>query len=307
MCVVALRYLVAVRSVPATAGSWAYALSATIGHMGLLAFGSILVVYLPCRWLRPLRRLARPLAILAAALAALTLLVMDTNLFARHGFHLGVLTAALFEWHTWALAAVMLLVFTALSAALATRAEAIARRPGARLAGPDRRRDDRGPRHRQSHRLCLGRRALRRPRYRLWALSAGLLPADRQALLRPPRPGRSGGGAGCQHPAPGGQRRRGSAQLSARAAILRAARGPAERPDDRHRRPPVRRDRPVGNAFSGAFRERCDRLRAALQRRQLDADGHVLAALRAARRLLRQRLFQPDAGTAHGPVRRRRL
>ena len=133
MCVVALRYLMAF-GVPETAGSWAYALSATIGHMGLLAFGSILVVYLPCRWLPPLRRLARPLAILTAAIA-LTLLVTDTNLFARHGFHLGVLTAALFEWHTWVLAAVMLLVFTALTANLASRAEAIAGRPGARWPG----------------------------------------------------------------------------------------------------------------------------------------------------------------------------
>lgn len=133
MCVVALRYLM-LFGTPETAASWAYALSATVGHMGLLAFGSILAIYLPCRWLRPLRRLARPLAILAAAVV-LTLLVMDTNLFARHGFHLGVLTAALFEWHTWAMAAVILLVFTALSAALARKAEAIARRPGARWPG----------------------------------------------------------------------------------------------------------------------------------------------------------------------------
>ena len=304
MCVVALRYLVAF-GVPETAGSWAYALSATIGHMGLLAFGSILVVYLPCRWLPPLRRLARPLAILTAAIA-LTLLVTDTNLFARHGFHLGVLTAALFEWHTWVLAAVMLLVFTALTANLASRAEAIARRPGARWPG---------------------RIAVATIVVSVIASHIGYAWADARYDGRVTAYGRY---LPAYYPLTAKRffARHGLVDPEAArdASILRQA-GSTARDALRYPLMPLscvppaslpnvlmividglRFDAidPVGTPFLEQF-ESDDHLRAALQRRQFDPDGDVLAALRTARRLLRQRLFEPDAGTAHGPVRCRRL
>jgi membrane-anchored protein YejM (alkaline phosphatase superfamily) len=130
---IGLRYLLAY-GVPASAAAAAYALSATLGHMALLAFAPIVLIYLPCRLLPPLRRLARPAAVFAAA-ALLTLLVLDSNLFARHGFHLGVLTAALFETRTWALAGLLWVVFLGLAAVLAAHAARLAARPGARRSG----------------------------------------------------------------------------------------------------------------------------------------------------------------------------
>lgn len=130
---IGLRYLAAYGA-PGTPGAWAYALAATLGHLTLLAFAPILLVYLPCRLLPPLRPLARGATVLAASVL-LTLLVLDSNLFARHGFHLGPLTAALFEWHTWALAALLWVIFLGLSGVLAANAARIAARPGAARRG----------------------------------------------------------------------------------------------------------------------------------------------------------------------------
>ena len=131
-CLVALRYLLAYGR-PETAGAWAYAVTATVGHMALLSFASLLL-YLPCRLLPPLRPVARAAAVLGAALW-LTLLVTDTNLFARHGFHLGILTAALFAWQTWVLVGVTGVVMLALATVLAVRAKRVAARAGARRRG----------------------------------------------------------------------------------------------------------------------------------------------------------------------------
>ena len=120
MLVIGTRYL-ALSGLPDNPGAVLYTLTATVGHLGLLAFAPVLVVYLPLRRLPLLCRIARPLTVLLSGIS-LTLLVMDTIVFAQHQFHIGILTVALFETSTWAMAVVLTVVFTGLSFMLSTTA-----------------------------------------------------------------------------------------------------------------------------------------------------------------------------------------
>jgi membrane-anchored protein YejM (alkaline phosphatase superfamily) len=124
MLVIATRYL-ALSGLPDNFGAAIYTLTATVGHLGLLAFAPVVMVYLLLRRLPVIGRIARPLTVLLSGVS-LTLLVMDTIVFAQHQFHIGILTVALFETSTWAMAVVLVLVFTGLSFMLSTTAARMA-------------------------------------------------------------------------------------------------------------------------------------------------------------------------------------
>ncbi|MDH3915358.1 MAG: DUF3413 domain-containing protein [Chromatiales bacterium] len=121
---VGLRYVVEYR-LPSTPAGIAFPFVATVGHLSAVTIMVLAIAWLPCRLLPPLRSMARPLTILAAA-SWLTLLVMDSIVFAQHRFHIDPFTAALFDASTWALGAVLLLVFSALSVVLSANARRLA-------------------------------------------------------------------------------------------------------------------------------------------------------------------------------------
>ena len=121
---VGLRYVLEYR-LPSTLPGIAFPFVATVGHLSSVTIIILVIAWLPCRLLPPLRSLARPLTILAAA-SWLTLLVMDSIVFAQHRFHIDPFTAALFDASTWSLGAVLLLVFGALFVVLSANASRLA-------------------------------------------------------------------------------------------------------------------------------------------------------------------------------------
>ena len=100
-----------------------YVLFAGVSHFALLGTLPLLVLTLPLVFLNPGRRLTSGFAILLAAVA-LTLMVLDTTIFAQYRYHIGALTIAIFETSTWLLTGVTLLsvlIFETLLAGLLWR------------------------------------------------------------------------------------------------------------------------------------------------------------------------------------------
>ncbi|UCC15105.1 MAG: DUF3413 domain-containing protein, partial [Gammaproteobacteria bacterium] len=129
--IVGLRYIFEYR-LPDTVTGLIFPFVATIGHLSAITIGLLVVVWLPCRLLPPLRFLARPLLILAAA-AWLTLLVMDAIVFVQHRFHIDPFTAALFDASTWLLGVGLLIVFGVMFAVLSANASRLAESRSARV------------------------------------------------------------------------------------------------------------------------------------------------------------------------------
>ena len=95
-----------------------YALLTFIGHFALLSTLPMLIVLTPLVIVMPSRRLVLTLGVVMAA-SGLSLLFLDTNVYAEHRFHLSALTASLFEWSTWAFFGLLLVIFIAFEALLA--------------------------------------------------------------------------------------------------------------------------------------------------------------------------------------------
>jgi uncharacterized protein len=116
LAVVGLRYLwyfAALR--PSVA--WVYAILAYVGHLTALAYIPFLLL-VPVMVLFPRPRVVLPLGV-AVAGAALSLLLLDSLVFAENRYHLGVLTFALLAPQTWAFLALYFLVGVAIEAMLA--------------------------------------------------------------------------------------------------------------------------------------------------------------------------------------------
>ncbi|MFQ5636355.1 MAG: DUF3413 domain-containing protein, partial [Gammaproteobacteria bacterium] len=114
---VALRYLWIYDFPPDWLGSL-YVGLAFVGQFAALACVPMFAVLGPLAIIAPSRRLIVSLGVLFMAVG-LSLLSVDTNVFAEHRFHLSWLTAGLFDTTTWVFTGVLLVIFAAFEAMLA--------------------------------------------------------------------------------------------------------------------------------------------------------------------------------------------
>lgn len=114
---VALRYLL-IYDFPNDALGNAYVALAFIGQFAALACVPMFIVLVPLALLVPSRKLIIPLGVLFMSVG-LSLLFLDTNVFAEHRFHLSWLTAQLFETSTWIFTAILFLIFVLFESMLA--------------------------------------------------------------------------------------------------------------------------------------------------------------------------------------------
>jgi membrane-anchored protein YejM (alkaline phosphatase superfamily) len=115
--IVGLRYLWYYRPIAPSAG-WAYAALAFVGHLSVLAYLPLFVVLLPLIVLAPRARIIVPAGV-AVASAGLSLLVLDTLVFAENRYHVGVVTLALLAPTTWVFVVAYFVVAAAIEAMLA--------------------------------------------------------------------------------------------------------------------------------------------------------------------------------------------
>ena len=95
-----------------------YAALTFAGHFALLSVAPLFILLSPFVIALRSRPVVQSLGVVIAA-CGLSLLFLDTNVFAEHRFHLGALTASLFEWSTWAFVGILFVIFLALEAMLA--------------------------------------------------------------------------------------------------------------------------------------------------------------------------------------------
>ena len=114
---VGLRYLLVYPFTGDLAGNLYIGL-AYAGQMALLASLPLGLVLVPLTALVPRKGFVFSLGVVLASLA-LTLLVLDTNVFSANRFHLSLLSAALFEWSTWLFAGLLLLILLLFQSLLA--------------------------------------------------------------------------------------------------------------------------------------------------------------------------------------------
>ncbi len=104
---VGLRYLFATQ-LPDDSLAWLYMVLASISQFAVLGTLPLLLLSLPLVLVRAPRRWVSGAGIVIAAVS-LTLLILDTNIFAQYRYHMSGLTVAIFETSTWFFAAVVLL------------------------------------------------------------------------------------------------------------------------------------------------------------------------------------------------------
>ena len=117
IAVIGLRYL-AHYAAPGVSVAWTYAAIAYVGHVSVLAYLPFLLLLLPLILIRPARRLVLGVAVTVAS-AGLTLLLLDSLVFAENRYHLSVLTAQLLAPRTWAFAAFYFVALLAIESLLA--------------------------------------------------------------------------------------------------------------------------------------------------------------------------------------------
>jgi len=96
----------------------AYVALTFVGHFALLSVLPMFIVLTPFVIVLRSQRLVQTLGVIIAA-CGLSLLFLDTNVFAEHRFHLGALTASLFELSTWVFVGILFVIFVAFEAMLA--------------------------------------------------------------------------------------------------------------------------------------------------------------------------------------------
>ena len=116
LAIVGLRYLWLYAPEPRLA--WGYVLLAYIGHLSALVYVPFLVLLVPLSLLFPRPRLVLPLGVLLAS-TGLSLLLLDSLIFAENRSHLTLLTLGLLEPQTWMFFAFYWLLFVAIEAMLA--------------------------------------------------------------------------------------------------------------------------------------------------------------------------------------------
>ena len=133
LALVGLRYLWYYAALgPSVA--WIYALLAFVGQMSAFAFVPFLLL-VPVIALIPWPRMVVPLGVVTGGVV-LSLLVLDTLLFAENRYHIGVLTFTLLEPQTWAFLALYFLVGLAIEAMLAQWVWKKTKNPPKRRVGP---------------------------------------------------------------------------------------------------------------------------------------------------------------------------
>lgn len=96
----------------------AYTALTFVGHIALLAVVPMFLLLAPFVVVFRSRRIVMILGVVVAA-CGLSLLFLDTNVFAEHRFHLGALTASLFETSTWIFVAILFVIFVMFEGMLA--------------------------------------------------------------------------------------------------------------------------------------------------------------------------------------------
>ena len=104
---------------------------AFVGQFAVLASIPLLLILTPVVLLLPSRRLVQTIGVVLASVG-LSVLFLDTNVFAEQRFHLSRLVMELFEWFTWSMLGVffiIILFFQSMLAGIVWRNFAIAPRP----------------------------------------------------------------------------------------------------------------------------------------------------------------------------------
>ena len=131
-----LRYLLAF-GIPETGIAMFYILLATVGHFALLGFLPLMLVLAPVALLIPRKSVVLTLGVVLMAFA-LTLLMLDGNIFAQYRYHISLLTAEIFAPSTWLFAGIILVVALLFQSVLAgnvwQRVQTRRGRPGVWLA-----------------------------------------------------------------------------------------------------------------------------------------------------------------------------
>jgi len=102
---IGLRYVFAI-PMPGDALAWAYMAMASVSQFALLSTLPLFLLCLPWVLLPLRRRWVSGVGIVAGALL-LTLLIIDTNIFDQHRYHMSGLTIAIFETSTWFFAGIV--------------------------------------------------------------------------------------------------------------------------------------------------------------------------------------------------------
>ena len=108
MCIVGLRYLFAYPW-PEQGDALIYAVMAYLGQFALLAYLPYLLIVAPVILAVPRKKVVFLVAVLIATVS-LTLLLLDTLLFAENKFHINALTIAILDWKTWGFGLFYLLI-----------------------------------------------------------------------------------------------------------------------------------------------------------------------------------------------------
>jgi membrane-anchored protein YejM (alkaline phosphatase superfamily) len=114
---VGLRYLLAF-GMPDGLLASVYVGFAFIAQFAVLGWLPLMLLLGPLSLLLPRKQIVMPLGVLVAALI-LSILVLDTNIFAQYRYHLNGLTVALFETSTWIMTAVIFLTLLVFQSMLA--------------------------------------------------------------------------------------------------------------------------------------------------------------------------------------------
>lgn len=131
-----VRYLLAF-GLPESGIALLYVVLASISQFALLGFLPLMLLLGPVALLIPRKGLVLTLGVILMALA-LTVLVLDTNVFAQYRYHLSLLTVEIFAASTWVFAGIILFVALLFESMLAgniwQRLQARRGRPGVWLA-----------------------------------------------------------------------------------------------------------------------------------------------------------------------------
>ncbi len=133
MCIVGLRYLLAYPW-PEQADARIYAVTAYLGQFALLAYLPYLLIVAPVILAVPRKKVVFPVAVLIATVS-LTLLLLDSLLFAENKFHINALTIAILEWKTWGFGLFYLLIIGLFQSMLAGWVWRKLASPGSRKTG----------------------------------------------------------------------------------------------------------------------------------------------------------------------------
>ena len=110
MCIVGLRYLF-IYSWPVELDAKFYAVVAFLGQFSLLAYLPYLLFVVPTALLFPRKKVVFPLAVLIASIS-LTMLLLDSLLFAENKFHINALSITILGWKTWGFGLFYLFIIT---------------------------------------------------------------------------------------------------------------------------------------------------------------------------------------------------